>query len=320
MRHNKGRLSGTLTKYRKYIGDLDGWLSASGLDLLAATRKDLEEFTGPVLHERGITPRSRRPYVAGIRTFYKWARANGLVAEDPACALVYPNIGRKLPRGMTLQNAERLLMQPDLHTFIGVRDSAILHLFIGAGLRLSGLAALNEQDLMFTEWLGVEHLVLRIVEKGEKERFVPVPHEARLMVRAYLGHHDLAGVNRELPDGNKVLFVSTANRTVPEHEYFGEARRLSDRSIQDMLETYARKAGIPRDQAHPHALRHLYGTELMESDVHILKMQTLMGHARTDDTKIYAHVALRSLAKAVESANPLAKMKTPASELARRLK
>lgn len=320
MRHNLGRSRGTVSKYRRYLEELDQWLGTVDSSILDASRQQLEEFTGPVLHGRDIAPRSRRPYIAAIRTFFQWARTNNLVMEDSAKALVYPSIGRKLPKGMSLGNAERLLMQPDLSTFKGVRDSAILHLFIGAGLRLGGLAAMNEQDLLFTTWQDTEHLVIRVVEKGDKERFIPVPHEARLMVRAYLGHPDLAGVNRELPDGNRVLFVSTANRNVPEHQYYGENRRLGNGSIQDMLKAYADRAGIPRDQAHPHALRHLYGTELAEDDVHILKMQALLGHARTDDTKAYTHVALRSLAKAVASANPLAKIKTPATDLARRLR
>ena len=319
LRHNRGRSKGTVGKYRRYLEELDQWLDPSGGQLLDVSRQQLEAFTGQVLHSRGVAPRWR-PYIAAIRTFYQWARSNDLVMEDPSRHLVYPNTGRKLPKGMTLANAERLLLQPDLGTFKGVRDSAILHLFMGAGLRLAGLAALNEQDLLFTDWQDREHLVLRVIEKGDKERYIPVPHEARLMIRAYLGHPELAAINRELPDGNRVLFVSIGNHNVPQHEYCGENRRLGHWSIQDMLKTYADKAGIPRDQAHPHALRHLYGTELAEDDVHILKMQALMGHARAEDTKAYAHVALRSLAKAVATANPLAKINSPASDLARRLK
>lgn len=320
MRHNLGRSEGTIAKYRRYIEELSEWLGGCGASITSATRAQLEEFSGPVLYAKGITPRSRRPYVAAVRTFYKWARSNNIVFDDPSKHLVYPNIGSKMPKGMSLHHAELLLMQPDLATFRGVRDSAILHLFIGAGLRLAGLVSLNESDLNFTDWAGKEHLVLRVNEKGDKERLIPVPHEARLMIRAYLGHPELQSIDRELPNGDKVLFVSTANRTIPEHEYFGERRRLSRRSTQDMVKMYSGGIGIPDDVRHPHALRHLYGTELAEDDVHLLKMQALLGHSRSDDTKAYAHVAIRSLAKAVDQANPLAKMKTPASALARRLR
>ncbi len=317
---NKGRADGTAGKYRAALRDLATWLHGEcGADLLNATKDQLLDYCGRVLHERGVSPRSRRPYVAAVRGFYKWLDDEFEIRRNPAASIPYPEIGRKLPRGMTLPNAQKLLMAPDLDTFLGVRDSAILHLFIGCGLRLAGLINLNQSDLIFTEWEGVEHLVLRVREKGDKERLVPAPHEARLMLRAYLGHPELQGVDRDVADGDKVVFVSTANRTVPEHEYYGEHRRISKRSVSEMIERYADQASIPRDQAHPHALRHTYGTELAEEDTNILKLKALMGHSSADTTDLYNHVAMRSLFRAVAKGNPLAKLTSPASEIAKRL-
>jgi len=317
---NKGRADGTAGKYRLYLTDLATWLHGEhGAGLLEASKDQLLDYCGRVLHERGISPRSRRPYIAAVRGFYKWLHDDFEIPRNPAASIPYPEIGRKLPRGMTLTNAEKLLMAPDLDTFRGVRDSAILHLFLGCGLRLSGLINLNQSDLVFTEWDDVEHLVLHVREKGDKERLVPAPHEARLMLRAYLGHPELRGIDRDLADGDRVLFVSTHNRTVPPHEYYGEHRRISKRSVSEMIERYAAQQGIPRDQAHPHALRHTYGTELAEDDVNILKLKALMGHANTNTTDLYNHVAMRSLFRAAAKANPLAKLHGPASEIAKRL-
>lgn len=320
MRHNQGRAPGTLGKYQKYVEGLAAWLDKRGLALAQADKAVLEEFTGPHLHTEGVTPRSRKPWIAAIRMFYRWAWEHGQLPADPAESLKHPKVGEKLPRGMTLSNAQKLLVQPDLATFLGVRDSAILHLFLGTGIRLAGLINLNEEDLFFNHWQDEDLMFIRVTEKGDKERMVPVPDEVRVMLHAYLGHPELEAINRELPSGQHVLFVSTMNRLVPEHEYYGEERRISRKSVQEMIERYAHQAGIPRDQAHPHALRHTYGTELAESDVALLKMQALMGHADANSTRIYTHVAMRSLAKSVDKANPLAKIKTPATDLARKLR
>lgn len=320
MRHNRGRLPGTLGKYRKYLEALANWLAAQGKQLGQADQALLEQFTGPFLHQQGLTPRSRKPWISAIRAYYQWARYAGRMTTDPAVALQQPKVGEKLPRGMTLANAQKLLIQPDLMTFRGVRDSAILHVFLGCGIRLAGLIGLHDEDLVVERWQGKDMMFMRVTEKGDKERIVPVPDEVRVMLQAYMGHPELEAMSREIPDGRHVLFVSTKNMQVPPHEYYGEARRISRSSVQQMIARYAQQAGIPANQAHPHALRHTYGTELAEADVSLLKMQTLMGHADPASTRIYTHIAMRSLAKAVEQANPLAKISTPATELARRLR
>ncbi len=322
MEHNRGRQPGTVNKYLRYLELLSVHLARENKSLLTAERDDIEAFTGIEAHRRGMAPRSRRPVVVAVRGFYAWALRSGLVGTDPSGSVPYPKAGRRLPRGMDLKNAERILMAPDLESFLGVRDAAILSVFIGCGLRLTGVSNLNQSDLVFVDDVDGkgERLVIRLREKGDNERFVPAPHETRLLVRAYLGHEELERIDRTLPDGDQVLFVSTMDRTVPPHEYYGERRRISTRSIAEMVEKYGEQVGIPRDQCHPHALRHLYGTELGEEDVHILKMQALLGHSNPNTTKDYVRVAMRSLAKEVDRANPLGKIKTPVSELARVLR
>lgn len=316
--HNQGRQPGTINKYFSYLDALANWLlMEKKLTLLKATTQDLEQYCGRVAHQNGVAPRSRRPIIAAIKGFYAWVVKKGLLMVDPASGIPYPRTGRRLPRGMDLASAESLLMQLDLETFLGVRDMAILMMFMGCGLRLSGLCRLNESDLIWSHDERKKRLYVRVKEKGDHQRYVPAPDDVYTAVRAYLGHHELKEIDRTLPDGDQVLFVSTMYRAIPEHEYYGEARRLAPRSVAELLERLGDKAGVPRNQCHPHALRHLYGTEMTESDVNVLKLQALMGHSDANTTKAYTNVALRSLAKAVDQGNPLSKIKTPVSELAK---
>lgn len=314
--HNKGRAAGSVNKYMTYLQNLSAFLEQRGKTLPQASRRDLEEFTGIEAHKAGMSPRSRRPLVAAVRGFYKWAETQWYIKSNPAETLPYPSTGRRLPKPMTLRNAEKLIMQPDLDEFTGVRDAAIMSVFIGCGLRLSGLAKMNRSSLVFApDDRGVEWLFVRVVEKGDRERFVPAPHETRLLVSAYLGHGYLRTIDRTLPDGDEILWASVNNRLVPEHEYAGENRRMAERSISDMIIKHGTAAGIPRSECHPHAMRHLYGTELTEDDVQQRKIQVLLGHSDMKSTQIYQHVAVRGLMKAVQKSNPLAKIHTPVTGL-----
>lgn len=314
---NRGRSSRTADIYRLALHRLAEFFD--GRDPLEASDDELLTFTGPWLHKRGLIAESRRPYVAAVREFYRWAKEQKHVKGNPAAGIPYPNAGRKLPKVMTLANAERLLWGPDFSTFEGVRDGAMLSVLLGCGLRASGIVRLNEGDVISDQVDGKIRLALKIVEKGGKERRVPVPPEADLLLRLYLEHPDLQQIDRALKGGDKVLFISLMNRTCPPHEYHGERRRMNRRAVLEMVKRYGRRAGIPEGQIHPHAMRHLFGTELAESDVDLLTRQKLMGHADPKSTEIYTHTAMRKLAREADRGNPLAKINTPVSELLRKL-
>lgn len=316
--HNAGRSERTVQVYRlaltrllEFFGDRDP---------LQATHDDLAVFSGIWLHKRGLTdPLSRRPHVAAVREFYKWLLENGHIRGNPAVGVPYPKAGRKIPRVMTLKNAEKLMWAPDFSTFEGVRDGAMLGLMMGCGLRASGLVNLNVSNVIDDELDGKVRLILKVKEKGDKERRMPVPVEADMLLRVYMAHEDLNDIDRTLKNGDQVLFVSTNNRTVTIDEYRGERRRMNRRSVRDMVLKYGQRLGISSDQLHPHAMRHLFGTELIEDDVNMLTAQKLMGHSDAKSTDIYNHTAMRKLTREMDRANPLAKMRTPVSDLLKQL-
>ncbi len=317
-RHVEGRAQRTVDAYCAALTRLQTFLAER--DFRRVTRDDLELFCGLWLHKQGVTARSRRPYIAAVREFYRWLHREGALAADPSADLVYPQTGYRVPRAFTLSSAERLMWAPDFNTFIGVRDAAMLSLMVGCGLRVSDVIRMNESHLLTTEYRGETRMVVRPVGKGNKERLVPVPKEAELVIRLYLEHDGLAEVDRELPDGDRVLFVSTCNRVVQEHEYCGERRRLSAKAVWRMIQAYGQKTGIPEEQLHPHALRHLFGTELAEDDVDLLVRSELLGHVDPKTTQIYTSLALRKKTGVVDQSGPLAKIRTPAGDLLARLR
>jgi len=315
--HNQGRSIRTVNKYRQYVLRFFEYLDqqSPAVPFDQVTIDHLELFAGPEAYKQGMSPRSRHSIVAALRGFYAWLDRQHIVQKNPAEYLPYPKAGNPLPRAASLRTAELLLQAPDMDTFIGVRDVAILAMLIGSTARISALCRMNQSDLISDHDGGRPRLYVRLRDKGNKERLVPLPHDARLLLRAYLNHPDLKEIDRTLPDGDQVLFVSLRNRNVPEHEYHGERRRISPRSIDDMIKKYGKQQGIPEDQLHPHAFRHLYGTELAESDTDLLVRQLLLGHADPKSTAVYTQLAMRKLTQVVDKANPLSKIKTPVSDL-----
>ncbi len=308
----------TIEKYTGYIKSLQEYLGDKCIT--EASTDDLLEFTGLCCHKKGLSPSSRKAVVSAVRGFYKWANDSGHINDDPSAMVPSPKIGRKLPIAMGLKNAEKLLMQPNISSFMGLRDAAMISLLIGCGMRIGGLCALNQGDLIWYEHNGVTRLAIKLIEKGNNERIVPVPNEAMLLVKAYLGHSDLDEMDLSLPNGDQVLFVNIQNRMVPEYDYRGEARRLRKRRVQTVITKYAEAAGISKDQAHPHALRHLVGTELAEESATAFEIQTLLGHSDANTSAIYTQLATRKLTDVLDKANPLGKITTPTSELVKLLK
>jgi len=316
---SEGRSVRTVDKYRRYLILLDAFLGETSLE--DATRDQLLDFSGMHAHkEMKMTPTSRIPMVAAIRTFYAWMLKSDLIDKDPARDIPYPKKASPLPVAMQTQNAEKILMQPDLETFIGVRDLAILSVLAGCGPRVSGVCRLNQSDLIFGVDDGIEFLAIRFNEKGDKERLVPAPIETLTALRMYLGHPEMDGIDRNLPNGEKVLFVSTRNMRHLPCDYCGENRRIHVRSIDSMIKRYGEAAGIPREQLSAHSFRHMFGAEMAEDEVNTLIMQRLLGHASPKTTEIYSHIAMRRLRSVVQRSNPLGKINTPVSELIKMLK
>lgn len=327
--HNRGRSEATISKYRGHLDRLGAWfadppadrtLAPSTRDPMAAAPEDLELYAGLVAHHRKLSARARRPLVSALRGFYAWAATKGHVDINTAATLPQPKAGQPLPWVSSLQEAERMLLSPDITTLEGLRDASMFLLLMGCGIRVSGLCSMNESSL---EWYvdddGRELLNIRVVEKGKKERIVPAPQEASMLLRAYLGNDELHAIPRALPDGDAVLFVTFNNRTIAACDYHGEARRMTPAAVRGVIKKHAAVAGVRPQVAHPHALRHLYGTEMAEDKVDLLELQSLIGHVDAKSTAIYTATARRRLRSTVDRSNPLAKMRGPLLDTLRSL-
>jgi site-specific recombinase XerD len=316
----RGRSARTIQAYRACLARLQEFLE--GRPLLEVEPVELEAWAGIWLHKRGVIARSRRQYISAARGFFHWANRRGLVRRSPAADLLHPKTAKPLPEVTSLASAEKLMWAPDLGTFLGMRDAAMLSLLIGCGLRVSGLTGLNVEDLRNGDVDGKPRLIVRVTEKGEKTRILPVPREAEMLLRVYLDHEELRSYDRQVKVGSDVrtvLFVNARNTRCKPEDWHGEAVRISRKSVWRMIQRYGEAAGVPKHELHPHALRHLFGTELSEDGVDLILRQQLLGHVDPKTTAIYDSLASRRQTATIDKSGPLAKIKTPVTEVLRRL-
>jgi len=320
--HGKNRSKRTVEAYRLALTRLAEYMGDT--DPLTCNHDDLVMFAGKWLFDRHVSANARRPYVAALRTFFKWASGPArLISRNPAGSLDYPKKSKTIPLQLTLENAEKILHKPDLDSFKGLRDSAIMHVLIGCGVRVTALAGINEGDFVNDRIAGEPRVLVRIRTKGDQEEIKILPQQADLVVRMYLAHPQMQAIDRTIKSGrfkgDKVVFIQTGSSKLPADQFNGESRRMSRQAVLKMIKGYGRKADIPENQLHPHAMRHLFGTELVESDVHMKRVQDAMGHSDPKSTAIYLHLAQAKMAKEIDRANPLAKISTPISQFLDRL-
>ena len=118
--------------------------------------------------------------LSGVRAFLRYLRREGLVASDPAAAVVAPRLDRTIPRHLSEAEMRRLLDTPDPSTPLGRRDRAILELFYASGLRLSELVGLDLEDVHLSARM------LRVLGKGGKERLLPFNRAAETALKDWL--------------------------------------------------------------------------------------------------------------------------------------
>ena len=158
-------------------------------------------------------------------------------------------------------------------TELGLRDRAILELLFSSGLRVSELINLNRDHI------NTKRREFSVRGKGNKDRPIFISKTASQHIDNYL---------KSRKDNLSPLFINYSKRcTTPSLD--GNYRRLTARSVQRMIEKYARLAGITK-KVSPHTMRHSFATDLLLNGADLRSVQSMLGHASISTTQIYTHI------------------------------
>ncbi len=248
------------------------------LSYLANDRTVNPESSAP---DYGISPSARARKLSAIKSFYKYLTVRTKqLQENPVADLEYPKLRKSLPKYLTLEQSSSLLRSVSGPN--EKRDYAILMLFLNCGIRRSELVGLNMSDVYDDR--------IRVVGKGNKERFVYFGSACRKAIDAYLPER-----NKQVLSDNRALFGSRDNN------------RISVSAVHRLVKKALLQAGLDSTQFSAHKLRHTAATMMLSGGVDVKTVQEVLGHENLNTTQIYTHIENTELKIAAE-ANPLSKL------------
>ena len=243
----------------------------------------------------GLAKRSQGRALAAVRSMFRFACREGILAANPAQGVKTPKVPVTLPRHLRPGEVETLMEAPavDGDRPLARRDRAILELLYAAGLRVSELVGLDWRNV------DLSARVLRVIGKGRKERMVPFGRPAGDALRAWLGDWEAIrarggpgrpGAN---PDEDPVFLNH-------------QGGRLTDRSVRRILDRWVESAAVAKG-VHPHTLRHTFATHLLENGADLRTIQELLGHASLSTTQKYTHLEVERLLSVYRGSHPRAR-------------
>jgi integrase/recombinase XerD len=280
----------TVEARRRYVESFVAWCAERGVSRPGeVVRPVLERYRRHLYRHRKrnglpLSFQTQASRLTGVKMFFKWLAKNNHILYSPASELEMPRKEMRLPRHvLTVSEAERVLSQPEVGTFTGLRDRAILETFYSTGIRRSELIGLAVDDLDPERGM----LVVRL-GKGKKDRVVPIGERAVGWVYRYLEE-----VRPELavePDCGRLFLTSR-----------GEA--LCKKRLTEAVGRYVRDADIGKQGA-CHLFRHTMATLMLESGADTRYIQQMLGHASLQSTQVYTRVSIRKLKEVHTKTHP----------------
>ena len=219
------------------------------LSYLANDRNPNPDSPAP---DYGISASARARKLSAIKSFYKYLTVRTKqLQENPVADLEYPKLRKSLPKYLTLEQSAALLKS--ISGINEKRDYAILILFLNCGIRRSELVGLNVSDVYEDR--------IRVVGKGNKERFVYFGSACRKAIDAYMEER-----NKKILTDNRALFGSR------------NGNRISVTAVHRLVEKALKQAGLDSTQFSAHKLRHTAATMMLSGGVDVKTVQEELGH------------------------------------------
>ena len=279
----------TVRNYRGAVEDFVTWMTQRGKwqgDFSAVISLDVRSYL--IESGRRLARRTLHNHVSGLRAFYLFLRQRGVVESNPFTGVALPKLDIPLPKFLTESQMLALLEAPTqlckdgkIGEFEAFRDTLIMELLYGGGLRVSELCGLNYTHV------DLEQGVARVIGKGNKERLCPLGPVAMRCLNTFIERFDLS----EDPDSPVVCQRN--------------GQRMNPRQIQKLLKVHLATAKLPSDMT-PHKLRHSFATHMLDNGADLRIVQELLGHASLSTTQLYTHVSLARLKEAHKQAHPRA--------------
>ncbi|PTE68906.1 tyrosine recombinase XerC [Staphylococcus devriesei] len=272
----------TLKSYHDDLIQFNQFLDQELLNLKTFEYKDARNYLS-FLYSQNLKRTTVSRKISTLRTFYEFWMTQDESVVNPFVQLVHPKKEQYLPQFFYEEEMEELFNTVAKDSKKGLRDRVILELLYATGIRVSELVNIKLSDIDMS-LPGV-----KVLGKGNKERFVPFGEFCRQSIEQYL---------------NEFKPVQHARHSFLIVNMKGEA--ITERGVRHVLnDIVKRTAGVT--EIHPHKLRHTFATHLLNQGADLRTVQSLLGHVNLSTTGKYTHVSNQQLRKVYLNAHPRAK-------------
>ena len=271
----------TTSAYSSDIKQFELWVSRLKVNSPRLVTRDMVRQYISFLTTSKQAKRSVTRKLAAIRRYFAWHVRNGTLKIDPTTGVRTPSGTGRLPKVLTKEQLTALLTcnDPDVPEWKSSRDTAVIELLYGSGLRVSELCSLDIDSI------NTRNNTVLVMGKGSKERRIPVSEPSVQAVKHWLKFHD------DFFDQSDELVALFLN---------SRAKRLAPRDVRRLID---QRALTP---THPHALRHTFATHLLDHGADLRAVQELLGHRDVSTTQRYTQVSKERLKSAYGASHPRA--------------
>ena len=278
-------------------------LASPALALTAVSQHHIRRWVAR-MHSGGRGGRGIALILSGWRGFYTWLGRQGLVESNPVQDVRAPKSAKPLPKAMGVDDAVQFAdFRSEDGAWFEARDSAMVELLYGSGLRVGELVGLDLHPGPHAKgWIDLQEAQAHVLGKGSKRRSVPVGKAALLALERWLALRAQApgpvAKGGPMRDARTQLALFTGRN----------GTRLTAQSVWQRLQRRSKLAGTSAP-VHPHMLRHSFASHVLQSSSDLRGVQELLGHANISTTQVYTRLDFQHLAKAYDAAHPRAKAK-----------
>jgi integrase/recombinase XerD len=279
----RGLSKNTIDSYTRDLEKLTLFLTVNETDFtpISIDAVTIKEFNYAIAKK--INPRSQARVISGLRSFFDYLVFEDYRQTNPTDLIEAPKIGRKLPDTLSIAEINELISAVDLSHQQGERNRTILETLYSCGLRVSELVTLKISDLFFDEGF------IKVVGKGNKERFVPIHLNAQKYITIYCTE-----VRSRLKPAKSFEDTLFLNR---------RGKGLTRQMIFTILKELAVKINLNK-KISPHTLRHSFATHLLKNGADLRVIQLMLGHESITTTEMYVHLDTSYLKEVVETYHP----------------
>ncbi|MCJ7653820.1 MAG: tyrosine-type recombinase/integrase [Dehalococcoidia bacterium] len=284
MEVEKGRSPLTIREYRHYLSRFLDWLKANSKatgpdDITSELIRRYRLYLAHLCNPYGtLLKRVTQTYhIIALRAFLRYLLVQRDIATLSPDKIELPKQSQRSVAFLNSEQVERLLKSPEISDEAGLRDKAILETLFSTGLRVSELVRLNRDQI------NLDRKEFGVRGKGDKLRVVFLSDTAAQWLERYL---------QTRKDSFKPLFRRYSGRVDTIKD--GEKMRLTARSVQEIVNKYAKRCGLPVEVT-PHTLRHSFATDLLIGGADLRSVQEMLGHESIRTTQVYTHITNRHL-------------------------